>query len=268
MSKMFWVRNFLKTGSSLVASASIAISILSLPLLNSSKALADYSFIGASADLNNALQDLYNKGINPTKIAFAPNGGWVIIYNNYQFIQYKVRQDFLNKLLDLNRQQLNIDSIAFTSTGEWVIAYGYYGNNIATSQNLPLEAVTALSDIKTKDGFINAMAFSPNGSFVFVYSRNGYSVSKNISPEIVADLEAIKTQNHAVTDIAFNTDGSFIVIYGGSGAYRTQGIPQSLIDEINRINKNSINNPSTAYKTFTGVGLTSNTWVLLYRNVL
>ncbi|MDF5722009.1 MAG: hypothetical protein PUP91_16300 [Rhizonema sp. PD37] len=269
MSKMFWVRNFLNPGSSLVASASIAISILSLPLLNSSKALADSYTLGTPVEVNNALQDLANKGISPSQIAFAPNGGWVIIYKGNGYISNNLRQDVLNKLSDLNKQNLTIDSIAFTPTGEWVIIYGIYGDGIATSQNLPQEAVTALSDIRTKNKLIYAIAFGPNGSFVFVYDRNSYSVSKNISPQVVADLSYVKTtRNEAVNTVAFSPDGNFIVIYDGDAYYPSQGIPKSLTAKIDEIVQNAVKNAS-ASKIITSVGFTSdNGWTLLYHNVL
>ncbi len=269
MSKNFSLRNFLKTGSSLVASVSIAISVLSPIVVNSSKALADSTTsVGTSVEVNNALQDLANKGISPSQIAFAPNGGWVIIYRNYGYISHNLPQDILDKLSDLNKQQLNIDYIAFTPTGEWVIIYGSSDTNYIASQNLPQEAVTALSDIRTKHGEFFAIAFGPNGSFIFVYDLNKFSVSENISPQIVADLSS-KMKNEIISTVAFSPNGSFIVISSGNGTYRTQGIPQNLIDEINEIVQNNVKNPSTNNKVITSVSFTNdNNWALLYHKVL
>ncbi|MBP5977203.1 hypothetical protein HW132_31895 [Brasilonema sp. CT11] len=266
MSTNFLVRKFLKTGSSLIASVSIAIGVLSPIVLNSSKTLADTSAIGTPVEVNSAIQDLANKGISPNTIAFAPNGGWVIIHGGYGYISSNLRQDLLETLYKLYKQKQPIVDIAFTPTGEWIVTYGIWDEGIATSANLPAEVVTAISDVRKKNKYIYKVAFAPNGSFVFVYDRNSYSVSPNISPEIVAYLEAIKKKNAAFTDIAFNSGGSFIVISGGSGYYTTSGIQPSLTDKINEINRNSVNNPSTAYKYFTGVRMTPNNgWVLLYQ---
>lgn len=266
VSKNFLLRGFLKIGSYVVASASVAISVLFPIMLNSSKVLANgYYYNGTPVDINNALQDLFNKNDVLSLIAFAPNGGWVIINGSNGYTtstNNPLRQDFIEELSALNKQGQSIDSIAFTPTGEWVIIYNSAGAGIAESQNLPQEVVTALSNIKAQTGVFIKISFSPNGGYVITYNRNSYSVSSNISPEIVTYLSTIKKNNGDVNAVAFSPDGGCIIVYDDSdGFYTTQGIPQTLTSAIQNLQKNTPGS-YVAHVSFTS----SNGWTLINDN--
>lgn len=56
------------------------------------------------------LKTLDNQGITPNTIAFAPNGGWVIVNGNNGYNTNNIPPEALNKLATLNKQNSTINT--------------------------------------------------------------------------------------------------------------------------------------------------------------
>ena len=259
MSNNFVVRQIVKAGGSFFVGASIAIGTLCPIVLNSSRVLADdiYS-LDIPTDAANEFKTLYNQGITPKTIAFTPDGGWVILYNNNEAAWNNIPQDAANVILALNKQGSTINTIAFAPNGGWVIIFD--GNHYYPSGNFPQDALDGLN--KTKSLYltksINTIAFTPDGEWVIIFNGNGYYPSANFSPDALNELATLNKQGSTIKSVAFSSNGGFVILYDSNGYYITNNVPQGVA--------NAIVTEANAGYNLTNIAFTSdNGWALLYQ---
>ncbi|MBW4597509.1 MAG: hypothetical protein KME46_32590 [Brasilonema angustatum HA4187-MV1] len=265
MSKNFLLRQFLKVGGSFLASASIAIGALCPIVLNSSKALADSFQLGIPTEAVNALQSLDSQKINPKAIAFAPNGGWVILYGNNNYNAKNIPQKAVDTLKMLHDQDSRnvINSITFTPAGEWVIVYN--NNGLYPSDNFPQVIYDQLLTLHNKKSTIQTIAFAPDGAWVIVYDKNGFTPSINFPKEANDKLLALNKQaatiQTVINTVAFSPNGGFAIIYNTTQYYLSQNnIPPNLSNAIEQYHK-------TPYSLVNIAFTPTNGCALLYQNV-
>lgn len=113
-------------------------------------------------DAINALAPIIQKAFNIKSIAFAPNGGFAIIYGENGYSTKDIPQDAVVELSTLYKQGSTIKSIAFSPNGGWVILCDT--NGAYWSTNIPPEAANAIL-IKHNAGYnLTNIAFTPDGS--------------------------------------------------------------------------------------------------------
>jgi len=172
-------------------------------------------------------------------IAFAPNGGWVILdgVNGYS-TSNNFPPDALSKLTTLNKQGATINTIAFTPNGEWVIVYNGY--EYYNSSTFPPDALSKLATINQQKLPINSIAFAPNGGWVIIYNKgkNTY-YSTNIPQTLQDEITNLSKQGtFSLINVAFTSNDGFVVLYQDQITTDTTKVINSYVPagEINAIN--------------------------------
>ena len=232
------VRQTLKTGSSFFVGALMAIGTLCPIVLNSSRALAGYSYTSdIPTEAGNDIQALDKQNIHPT-IAFTPTGEWVIIYNDNSAVGSKnFPGDAASEIQALEKGNILINTIAFTPKGEWVIIAN---NNVPIgSKNFPGDAASVLQTLQKQGSTIDCIAFTPNGEWVIIGNKgfNAYW-SKNLPQDVSNEINTI-LQNYSIHGITytiqrvvFAPNGGWGIIYNGGSNFTSSNIPQELSDTI------------------------------------
>lgn len=133
-------------------------------------------------------------------IAFAPNGGWVIVQGTNGFITNNVPQDLINVLRATNQRKKAILDIDFHPKGGWVVV----AEDMTTSSGIPADADRILMEV-TKNGGVSKVAFSSTG-WVIIPQTGGYYTS-NIPVELSSALQETGWQGRRVHDIQLTKDG-------------------------------------------------------------
>lgn len=102
------------------------------------------------------LMSLGEKGRVLKSISFAPNGGWVILFDKNSHFAKDAPEDFHEKLVELVKKNVTLQSIAFAPNGGWAILYN---KNSVASKNLPPEADQALTDLARKGTPLKSITF-------------------------------------------------------------------------------------------------------------
>jgi CubicO group peptidase (beta-lactamase class C family) len=95
-------------------------------------------------------------------IGFAPEGGWIILYDKNSYFAKGIPEDAFNKIVELGKKGADLKSIVFARNGGWVILYN---KNSVASKNIPQDAEKALNDLSKRGTAIKAVAFM-TGPFV------------------------------------------------------------------------------------------------------
>jgi CubicO group peptidase (beta-lactamase class C family) len=95
-------------------------------------------------------------------VGFAPEGGWVVLYDKNGYFAKGIPDEAFNKVVELGKKGADLKSIVFARNGGWVILYN---KNSVASNNIPPEAEKALNDLAKRGTQIKAVAFM-TGPFV------------------------------------------------------------------------------------------------------
>src|SRR5262245_29047448 len=95
-------------------------------------------------------------------VGFAPEGGWVVLYDKNGYFPKGIPEDAFNKIVELGKKGADLKSVVFARNGGWVILYN---KNSVASKNIPPEAEKALNDLSKRGTPIKAVAFM-TGPFV------------------------------------------------------------------------------------------------------
>jgi len=102
------------------------------------------------------LIELFKEGHKPKSIAFAPEGGWVILYDKSNYWAEGIPKKAYDKIVELAKKAVELKSAAFARNGGWAILYN---KNSVASNNIPKEAEQALKDLAKKGVQINSLTF-------------------------------------------------------------------------------------------------------------
>ncbi len=98
-------------------------------------------------------------------IAFAPNGGWVILYGRNGYYAHNTSQETINVLNSLRKRDRIINSIAFAPNGGWVVIYnnfGYYARNVSQA------TINSLGRMYKSVSFLSYIAFTPSNASILL----------------------------------------------------------------------------------------------------
>jgi hypothetical protein len=119
-----------------------------------------------------ALQKLTEKGEEAKWIAFAPGGGWVILYGKHGHVSRHLPDEANRAIGNLaNRENVELKSINFAPDGGFVILYG---RNDFLATKVPDDIASALKRVQARGGELKSIAFGPGGACVFFYNQTGY----------------------------------------------------------------------------------------------
>jgi len=108
------------------------------------------------------LGELDKAGHKLKSIAFAPEGGWVILYDKSAYYAKGLPELAFDKIVELGKKNAELKSIAFARNGGWAILYN---KNSVAFHNIPKDAEKALNDLTKKGAQIKSVAFM-TGPFV------------------------------------------------------------------------------------------------------
>ncbi|MGE3465890.1 MAG: TonB family protein, partial [Pyrinomonadaceae bacterium] len=111
-------------------------------------------------------------------IAFAPNGGWVLVYkeadpppswggrprNNWKALWENVPETFVEKIKELEKQQASV-RVIFPPTGGWLILQN---NMHFTHENISNETADLLGELRNNGKRIYDVAFASDGAWLVV----------------------------------------------------------------------------------------------------
>ena len=100
------------------------------------------------------VQQLMNDGHYVKKVAFAPGGGWLVLYDTNGYAGHGVPQNLSDKLNEMNLNGSTIKSVAFGPNRGWVVLYdnrgiAYYNVPQVMEADIPgmLNAANDLVDV-------------------------------------------------------------------------------------------------------------------------
>jgi CubicO group peptidase (beta-lactamase class C family) len=108
------------------------------------------------------LGELAKAGHKVKSIAFAPEGGWIILYDKNSFYAKGLPEHAFDKIVELGKKNADLKSIAFARSGGWAILYN---KNSVAFENIPKDAEKALNDLTKKRAQIKSVTFM-TGSFL------------------------------------------------------------------------------------------------------
>lgn len=180
--------------------------------------------------LQQKLTEISSKGGNIKAFVADPGGGWVILYNDYNFAYKNISPELGRELMKLNQEKKVIESLAISPSGGWALAYDKHR---FVSKNIPSQAQLQLETLQSKQLPINHIAFSDGGAWVIVYDQNKFA-AKNLPVELMRKLSEISASRKVIRSIAFTPDGGWMVIFGVN-EYIEKRIPQALKQAANEV---------------------------------
>lgn len=138
-------------------------------------------------------------------VAFAANGGWVMIQGTNGYITNNAPQDLVNVLQAENRKNKTILDVDFHPNGGWVVI----AEDMTTSWAIPVDFNRMLTEI-AKNGGVHKVAFSSKG-WVIIPRTGGYSAS-GIPAKLLSELQETNRKRRRVYDIQLTNDGESWVL--------------------------------------------------------
>lgn len=181
--------------------------------------------------LSQELVDLNEQASRINEVAFAPDGGYVIIYDEYGYVCKNVPVEFAAQIKELNAKQEKITNVAFTPDNGYAIIYGKNG---AFYRNIPQGAAEWIKELNAKGEEIAEIEFAPNGGYVIINGDNGYAYY-NIPQDAVESIKKLNATGQKIKEVAFTPYGGYVIIFGSNG-YFYNGIDQNAGSRINELN--------------------------------
>jgi tetratricopeptide (TPR) repeat protein len=164
-------------------------------------------------------------------VAFAPNGGFVVLYEKNAFVANGI-PDSLRQRLEADRTAgIELNRVTIGSSGGWFVVRdrnGYFGNNV------PQALMDAIRKMNADGEQTSDVALGPNGGWYVLRGMNGHWCDGIPNAMIDAAKELIaksKTINH----VALSGSGGWCMIYGQNGNW-SSGIPDKMLVALRRVN--------------------------------
>lgn len=182
------------------------------------------SFLDRLFQLNELGEDI-------TQVAFAPNDGWIILYNENDFYSENIPDSMLDTLNTLQNDGDRIDHVAFTEFDGWAIIYngnGYWVDGI------PQRALDAISELNSEGVTINFVEFYESEGWVIIYDETEYWY-REIPSATSNRIEQLYDEGQPIKWVTFTDDGDWVIFYGLNG-YDSAGLPQESLDTLTQMN--------------------------------
>ena len=122
-------------------------------------------------DMTRKLADLTKSNDEAKWVAFAPGGGWALLYGLNGYDCHGIPDAAYEAIVALGDKKAEIKSIVFSPDGGWLILHGRNGFE---QQNLPDDVVNALSKARAGGFEIRSVAFGPGNACVALFGRDGF----------------------------------------------------------------------------------------------
>lgn len=168
-------------------------------------------------------------------VAFGPDEGWVVVFNDNGFFSRGIPTDASDALLELNEDDSEINDIAFHEDGGWVIifdSFGYWFDGI------PSDLGDALIELNEDESEITDVELYGDDGWVIIIGSNGYwydGIPRRMADRIVE----LNESNEEIVDVAIMEDGSWIIFYGENDYYSV-GMPEQLVELLEDENENDV----------------------------
>jgi transglutaminase-like putative cysteine protease len=111
---------------------------------------------GTRARLRQAQQQVRQKGGTIRSVAFAPDGGWVLLFDK-GFVAEGLPGDLSRQLAEHDRKHIPVRCVAFTSQGDWFLLDG---GNACFSSNPAHPAFKKLNELRAQGQSLRWLAFT------------------------------------------------------------------------------------------------------------
>lgn len=200
------------------------------------------------------LSQLNALGADITQVAFAPNDGWIILYNDNDFYSEDIPSSALDTLTTLQNDGERLDHIAFTASGGWAIIYNSNGYWV---EGIPQRALDALVELNGEAVPINFIEFFETEGWVIIYNDFDYWY-RDIPSATSNRIEQLYDEQQPIRWVTFTNDGDWVIFYGLNGYY-SEGLPQDSLDTLTQMN--------TDLEAFNMIDFDSNeNWAVLYND--
>jgi serine/threonine protein kinase/formylglycine-generating enzyme required for sulfatase activity len=209
-------------------------------------------------------------GVDLKSVAFAPNGGWAILYNARASSFRNIPHEAFNELTQLGKEGAQLKSFTFAPNGGWAILYnehGYFardipdeaikrldqrakaGNELKSitftpkggwaildnkhsyyARRIPDEAYKKLGELAGQDAELKSITFTPTGGWAILYNKNEY-VAKNIPDEVSKGLSELARQGAELKAMTFTPTGGWVILYNKND-YLVGNIPVEALDKL------------------------------------
>src|SRR6185312_15281475 len=108
------------------------------------------------------IAQLSSQGHELKQVAFAPNGGWVVLYDGNGYSASNISSlasGLLTRLHEINNQGLPIKSVSFGLNDSWAVVFNYNGIYANAAKSLT-DRVAQLWNTNTE---ITGVSFDPTG---------------------------------------------------------------------------------------------------------
>lgn len=206
-----------------------------------------------SKDVLVKLNLIHKAGEQIKQVAFAPNGGWVILYGRNGFHYSDISNDVTNKLWEFSNAGEEIKQIAFAPNGGWVILRNrcsFWQSNVSkrmsdklwssfnkgheiryvaiaanlgwiisreqntfSHSHIPADMTDKLWEFRGAGEEVKQIAFAPNGGWVIVRERNDFWYS-NIPDDLVDMLWKYHRSGKEIRQVSFAENSGWVVLGG------------------------------------------------------
>lgn len=216
----------------ILASVMFALALLSGGAFAARQASANgYWAYNIPSNAYSAMTELSQRNNTIKSVAFAPNGGWVVVYNRSNLRYEGIPSDLQSRLIDIQESDANVEikSVAFAPNGGWVVLVnrnGFYAGGIDQT------AFNNLSQLSRGGHELKSVAFAPNGGYVIISDTNGV-ITHHVSTGLVNRLTQLNSEERTIKSVSFGLNDSWAVVFDYNGIYLNAA--QSLADRVSTV---------------------------------
>jgi serine/threonine protein kinase/formylglycine-generating enzyme required for sulfatase activity len=191
-------------------------------------------------------------GVDLKSVAFAPNGGWAILYNASASSFRDIPHEAFNELTQLGKEGAQLKSFTFAPNGGWAILYNEHGY---FARDIPDEAVKRLDQRAKAGNELKSITFTPKGGWAILNNKHDY-FTRRIPDVAYKKLGELAGQDAELKSITFTPTGGWAILYN-KNEYFTKNIPDEVSAGLSKLAKQGA---ELKAMTFTPTG----GWVILY----
>jgi len=151
-----------------------------------------------TAGFGSALYEIMARKAPIRDIAFAPRGGWAILYGDSEYVARGIPETAAHELCVKRLSDERITSVAFTYQGGW-LAIQENGNY--TTKDIPPEMSERIEELYTHGSHLKRAAFDGAGNWVLLYGRNGYA-TLGVQESLNRALSQLNDRNEVIRDVS------------------------------------------------------------------
>jgi hypothetical protein len=176
-------------------------------------------------------------------IAFAPKGGYAILFDKFGYSTNNVPKTFNTKLKEFNTREEDITSVSFTADGKgWVIV----GAKTVAWEGIPDKAAEKIKELAGKDSTVKQVVLGPKKEWLVLFDSNGYS-SVGLAKGIVDALKEVNTDEKEIKQLSFSPTGEYVLLYGRNGYFWSTKIPADAVAKLEKYNADKLEIIGTAF---------------------